>query len=212
MGKRDTAQARTQAAKMTQRRRQVRKILGDIPEPDVRALASVPDPVARYQAIVQYSRTHRLSIECQKLCDDALYIVVLNWLKDPEAARQYITGGCYNSPDDRKYRPTHVDSTLRGVGRATGTTAQVIKSRKTVTKWQYQERNQDMATTRALSDDGNVWCTTFFGGKERGRCFTLNLVRKGHLASATFTEQQLMDLLTNEGEIVTDGGSRPGMQ
>lgn len=69
-----------------------------------------------------------------------------------------------------------------------------------------------MATTRALSDDGNVWCTTFFGGKERGRCFTLNVARNGHLASATFTEPQLMEMLIDQGNNGADDGNRPEMQ
>ena len=42
--------------------------------------------------------------------------------------------------DDRRYRPAHIDSLTTGAARATGVTALVIKSGKTITDWQYREK------------------------------------------------------------------------
>lgn len=135
--------ANTRKVKLTKRRKKIRELLGDIPEGHVRRIAEMDDPIARYEMMVAYSRAQRLSIETQKNLDEAFYIVVLNELKDEQKARDYISGGCDTSPDDRKYRPKYIDPVLRGPGRATGIAAQAIKSRKTVTDWQYDERNQD---------------------------------------------------------------------
>jgi hypothetical protein len=45
-------------------------------------------------------------------------------------------------PNDKRYKPTTVDPLLKGVARATGETARAIRSGRTITDWQYAEREQ----------------------------------------------------------------------
>ncbi len=47
-----------------------------------------------------------------------------------------------DQPDDSRYRPCHLDSTLRGAGRATGATAAAVKRGHTVTNWQHAAQEQ----------------------------------------------------------------------
>lgn len=47
-----------------------------------------------------------------------------------------------DQPDDRGYRPTHVDPILQGTARATGQTAAAVRRGRTVTKWQHDERGE----------------------------------------------------------------------
>jgi hypothetical protein len=46
----------------------------------------------------------------------------------------------HQAPSDASYKPTSVDSMLKGAARATGETAKAIRSGKTITDWQYKER------------------------------------------------------------------------
>lgn len=55
-------------------------------------------------------------------------------------------GDDYIPPDDKDYRPVLADSVLRGTARATGETANAVKRRKTITKFQYDERTKDVPT------------------------------------------------------------------
>jgi hypothetical protein len=43
--------------------------------------------------------------------------------------------------DDSKYRPTRIDPLLTGVGRATGETAKAVKRGNTITRYQYDGRD-----------------------------------------------------------------------
>lgn len=73
------------------------------------------------------------------LCTRAEYARFLRLNKpinDHSAAILHL-GEDYQAPSDAGYKPTKVDSVLTGVARATGVTAKVIKKRKTVTKYQY---------------------------------------------------------------------------
>jgi len=45
-----------------------------------------------------------------------------------------------DQPDDSRYKPAHIDSILTGTARATGQTAAAVRSGRTVTKWQHDER------------------------------------------------------------------------
>lgn len=60
-----------------------------------------------------------------------------------DAARQMAYDRQPDQPDDRGYRPTHVDSILTGTARATGQTAAAVRRGRTVTKWQHDEREED---------------------------------------------------------------------
>lgn len=68
-----------------------------------------------------------------------------------------------------------------------------------------------MATTRAITDDGSVWVTTFFGGAQRGRCFTITQVLDDSRIEVTVTDKQLRGLLLEHGVAVQDSGHRPEM-
>lgn len=55
--------------------------------------------------------------------------------------RERLDGG-YRTPNDNRYRPNYVDPLLKGVARATGQTARVIRSGRTITNWQHSERQR----------------------------------------------------------------------
>lgn len=44
-----------------------------------------------------------------------------------------------DQPDDRRYRPAHVDPVLRGVARATGETARAVKARRTIRRADHRD-------------------------------------------------------------------------
>lgn len=76
------------------------------------------------------------------LCTRAEYVRLL---RQQEGARPSSTphlrfGDDYESPDDKGYRPPKVDHVLTGVARATGETAMAVKRGKTITKHQYDNR------------------------------------------------------------------------
>lgn len=68
-----------------------------------------------------------------------------------------------------------------------------------------------MSTTRAITDDGNAWVTTFFGGVQRGRCFDIGLARDGQKVKATLTEEELWNFLKAINDPTPDDGLRPEM-
>lgn len=70
--------ANTKKVRLTKRRKKLRELLGNIPELHIRRFADMEDPIARYKAMVAYSREQRLPIATQKKLDAAYYIVVLN--------------------------------------------------------------------------------------------------------------------------------------
>ncbi|MCA9367099.1 hypothetical protein KC887_02400 [Candidatus Kaiserbacteria bacterium] len=66
-----------------------------------------------------------------------------------------------------------------------------------------------MAKTRKLNDTGTAWCTTYFGGSDRGRCYNVSVEKDGVKASADLSESELFDLLKEKG-VTTEFWTRPG--
>lgn len=75
-----------------------------------------------------------------------------------------------------------------------------------------------MANTVSLNSDDSVYVTTFYGGEERGRCYTITVnSEKGTVpqrAFRTVTEEELFSILGanqegSDGLVVEDNGERP---
>jgi hypothetical protein len=79
------------------------------------------------------------------LCTRASYIRLLKKTTgaSPASTPQLRFGDGYTSPDDSKYKPAKVDSALNGVARVTGETAKAVKRRKTITKYEYDQRTKE---------------------------------------------------------------------
>jgi hypothetical protein len=68
-----------------------------------------------------------------------------------------------------------------------------------------------MATTKSITSDDTIWITTFFGGRDRGRCFTVTAIRGGFKSVKTFDEEAFIATLFANGsdELAPDDGVRP---
>ncbi len=60
-----------------------------------------------------------------------------------------------------------------------------------------------MATTRPLNDAQDIWVTTFFGGADKGTCFTITagFADSKVAVSRTFTKEELKLLLVETGKV-----------
>ena len=96
--------------------------------------------------VQQYEERQRLKIlkvipKDAPLCTRASYISYLKKTPGGKSSPHVRFGEDYEPPSDSGYKPTNHDSTLTGVGRATGKTAKAIKRKKTITKFEYD--NED---------------------------------------------------------------------
>jgi hypothetical protein len=74
------------------------------------------------------------------LCTRAEYIHLLKKHSNPGDDKPHFHfGDDYEEPDDKGYAPKRIDPLLKGVARATGATAKVVKKGKTMTKFEYDK-------------------------------------------------------------------------
>lgn len=78
------------------------------------------------------------------LCTRAEYVRLMrrNAPKGDTSAPHLHFGDDLEEVDDSKHKPAWVDPVLRGTARAVGETAAAIKRRKTMTKFEYDQRNK----------------------------------------------------------------------
>lgn len=68
-----------------------------------------------------------------------------------------------------------------------------------------------MATTKSLNSEDSVYVTTFYGGADRGRCYTFTQNIDGRRVKTTVNELELQAMLwlTSRSETGVDDGIRP---
>jgi hypothetical protein len=132
----------TRKTQAKRNRNRIRALLPHADTSKVFALADEPDPVIRMKKVLRFAIETQSTRATIDRCETAYLEALQSSGLPSEEARNTVNEflGVVFNVDDKKYRPTNVDSTLTGVGRATGIAAKVIKSGKTVTDWQYRER------------------------------------------------------------------------
>lgn len=70
-----------------------------------------------------------------------------------------------------------------------------------------------MGMTKALNSAESFWCTTYFGGPERGICYDFTMIRDGVKVMATLTEEELFQKLAGHesSKVILDDKIRPQM-
>lgn len=130
----------TESTKRQSRRKRARKLIPHAPAHVVDEIALIDDPLERSDALVDAAVRLDSSPATVHRCEQYRLTVLTTLLGSREAAAQFLFDRQPEQPDDARYRPQHVDSVLRGAGRAVGETAAAVKRGRTVTAWQYDER------------------------------------------------------------------------
>lgn len=153
----------TEQQKRKEKRAMLRKFCPDIPDAAVEQLITIKNPIHRVGAFLKYVIDHKLEVNTpadlehyrtevvqsaephiRAQCEEILSYIRAGDTRDEIVMGLYGPTGvsCEDagySPDDSAYRPSSVDSTLTGVGRATGHSAKAIKRGRTYTNWELKD-------------------------------------------------------------------------
>ena len=111
-------------------------LLPNLPAAIVAELAAVNDPITRYRMLLSRAENIGATDATIGRIQTRLSDAIATQNAGDRAALADVT-----TPDDSRFRPRHVDSTLRGAARATGQTAAAVRRGTTVTDWQHAERD-----------------------------------------------------------------------
>lgn len=130
----------TYKVKMGDRRKSLQKLLPHVPIERIRELCEIDDPLDRFTAAADVARETGATPSTIDRVEKRRFSILVQRLGSREAAAEYLFSTQPDQPDDRSYRPRHIDPVLRGAARATGQTAAAVRRGRTVTDWQHDER------------------------------------------------------------------------